>query len=78
LSRRGVVVAKAIGRLDPRTVEKEVADPDKKLVRVTLRAFHFPEVRVSYLRKLKDTDQCRIEAVEVPARVEHRLVCARA
>jgi len=67
----------AIGKLNPETLCKDIADAEKKLVRVSINAVKYPNVSVVYLHKLRDTDKCKIESVSVPARVEHRLVCEK-
>ncbi len=63
----------AIGRLDPRTVFKEIVDAREKLVKVLIRSVHFPNVTIAYQKKLKPTDKCRIEKAEP----EYALVCVR-
>lgn len=70
-------VYKAIGRLDPQTLEKDIQNAEKKTIRVALRSVKYPNVTVVYVRKLKDGDKCKIETVDVPATKEHRLVCGR-
>ena len=70
-------VYQAIGRLDPQSVCKDIADPAKKLVRVSINSVQYPFVTVVYDHKLRDTDKCRIESVTVPEHVEHRLVCEK-
>lgn len=70
-------VYKAIGRLDPETVCKELADAEKELVKVSIDSAHYPRVTVVYHHKLRPNDKCRIEKVEVPAKTEYQLVCGR-
>ncbi len=70
-------VARAVGHLDPDTIDKDIVDPGKKLVRISHAVARYPFVTVNYVRKLKADDKCRIVTEEVPARVEHRLVCER-
>jgi hypothetical protein len=68
-------VAKAIGRLDPKSLDKDIADAKKKLVKVSIRGARFSKVKVVFVRKLLPTDKCQIEEVKVPETVEYRLVC---
>lgn len=73
--RKLVELARAIGPLDPNTVEKELFDAEKKLVKVLIRGLKYPKVKVIYIHKLRETDRCKIVTELVPAKVEHKLVC---
>ncbi|MFO0798334.1 MAG: hypothetical protein U0804_12725 [Gemmataceae bacterium] len=75
--KRLVDVARVLGHLDEGTIDKEVVDGEKRLVRVSISPARYKFVTVRYVRKLKDGDQCRIVGTEVPARVEYALVCDR-
>ncbi|QDU20589.1 hypothetical protein [Urbifossiella limnaea] len=70
-------VTRVLGHLDEATMDKEVVDGEKRLVRVSISPARYKFVTVRYVRKLKDGDQCRIVTTEVPARVEFALVCDR-
>ena len=75
--RRLADVARAVGHLDPDSLDKDIVDAGKKLVRVSHTVARFPFVTVRYVRKLTADDRCRIVGTEVPARVEYALVCDR-
>ncbi len=64
-----------IGRLNEDEMEKEIEDAAKKTVKITIPAVKYPNVRVSFIRKLTDSDKCKIVEEVVPSRVEARLVC---
>jgi hypothetical protein len=68
-------LARAIGPLDPNTVDKDLFDAEKKLVRVAIQGLKCPRVKVIYIHKLKDTDRCKIVEELIPAKIEHKLVC---
>ncbi|HYH66336.1 MAG TPA: hypothetical protein VD866_16710 [Urbifossiella sp.] len=70
-------VARAVGHLDPNTIDKDIVDAGKKLVRISHSLARYPFVTVRYVRRLTDEDRCRIVATDVPARVELSLVCER-
>ncbi len=70
-------VTRVLGHLDEATMDKDIIDGEKKLVRVSISPARYKFVTVRYVRKLKDGDQCRIVTTEVPARVEFSLVCER-
>ncbi len=69
--------ARVLGHLDETTIDKEVVDGAKRLVRVSISPARYKFVTVRYVRKLKVGDQCRMVTTEVPARVEYALVCDR-
>jgi hypothetical protein len=70
---------RAIGRLDPKSLYKEVAwfgsEQSTDTVLVTIRGAQFPCVVLHFHVKLKKTDRCRIVTTEVPARTNVDLVC---
>lgn len=68
---------RAIGRLDGSRTTKCIKDPAKGVVTVSLPAVRYPCVLVSFDHKLAESDKCRIEAHEVPAKVDYRLVCGK-
>ena len=68
-------VARAIGLLNNDSVCKYLKDGEKKLVTVHIWSVKYPNVKVIYIHKLKETDKCRTEVVEVPAKIEHKLIC---
>ena len=68
-------VARAIGLLNKDSANKYLKDGEKKLVTVHVWSVKYPNVKVIYVHKLKATDRCRIEVIEVPAKVEHKLIC---
>lgn len=65
----------AVGRLNESEMEKDIECAEKKLIKVTMPSVKYPNVRVSFVRKLTEADTCKIVEEVVPARVEHRLVC---
>ena len=65
----------AIGRLDGKKLCKDIHDAQNREVAVTMPSVAYPFLAVTYVHKLGPKDKCQIEAVEVPARTEHRLVC---
>lgn len=70
-------VYRAIGRLDGQSVVKDIADAKKKLLTVTVRSAICPNIRVTYSKKLRKTDRCRIEKVREKATTRAVLVCGR-
>lgn len=68
-------VYKAIGKLDPRTIDKDLLDGAKGLVKVSLYSEKFPMVKVLFKRKLGPKDPCKVVTIDVPAKKEFRLVC---
>jgi uncharacterized protein YjbJ (UPF0337 family) len=68
-------LARAIGPLNPNSVDKEIHDAEKKLVRVSIYGLHAKNVKVIYIHKLRETDRCKIVTELIPAKVEHKLVC---
>ncbi len=68
-------VYKLIGRLNGEHASKEIVDPRKRLIRVTLPSVRHPFVSVVYQTKLPRGAKCKIETVKYKARTEKFLVC---
>jgi phosphoglycolate phosphatase-like HAD superfamily hydrolase len=68
---------KAIGRLDGSKTSKTIKDAAKGIVTVSLPSVRFLCVRVFFDHKLAPTDRCHIEAYQVPAKTDYRLVCEK-
>ena len=75
--KRLTAVYHAVGRLDARSVSKDIADAEKKLVRVSITSANYPNLTVVYLHKLRNSDKCQIVSEVIPERTEHRLVCSK-
>lgn len=72
----------AVGRLDGSQLSKELVDPAKRIVRITMPCVAHPFLTVSYKKQLPAANskigksmKCKIVTVREPARVVKQLVC---
>lgn len=72
----------AVGRLDGSQLSKELVDPAKRIVRITMPCVAHPFLTVSYKKQLPTANskigkslKCKIVTVREPARVVKQLVC---
>jgi hypothetical protein len=68
-------VVRLVGHINVQNVEKDIEDRKKRTICVTLKTRKYGDaLRISYVRRLKPTDPCKIERTRS---VSHSLVCKR-
>ncbi len=72
-----VDLRRLLGKFDQKALRSNIEDPKLGLIRMETKAAAFPTITISYTKRLKKRDRCRIKTERTPASTRKVLVCQR-